>query len=263
MPTGKSQYRKGEYPTFEDYNIYAQRVVLNGEFVQHSHDFDEIVLILCGTGEHLVGQRVYSLKLGDVFVIKGETRHGFRGAENLELVNVMYDPRILLSGEGDLRAVAGFAYLFLVQPAIAQQEEYPYAVFLDEDATETASTLCGFLIRQLEDCAGQYQVAVQYGFKTLAAYLANHYRTREDLSEKLGIFTRAVQYLQYNAARPIKLQEVAEAAGMSQPSSSQIYYIDLSRGDSAVVYQQEEPNLFSRLLTSLNHGIYAVIEYFE
>ena len=179
MPAGKSQYRKGEYPTFEDYSIYAQRVVLNGEFVQHSHDFDEIVLILCGTGEHLVGQRVYSLKRGDVFVIKGETRHGFRGAENLELVNVMYDPRILLSGEGDLRAVAGFAYLFLVQPAIAQQEEYPYAVFLDEDATETASTLCGFLIRQLEDCAGQYQVAVQYGFKTLAAYLANHYRTRE------------------------------------------------------------------------------------
>lgn len=100
MPTGKSQYRKGEYPTFEDYSIYAQRVVLNGEFVQHSHDFDEIVLILSGTGEHLVGQRVYSLKRGDVFVIKGETRHGFRGAENLELVNVMYDPRILLSGEG-------------------------------------------------------------------------------------------------------------------------------------------------------------------
>ena len=114
-----------------------------------------------------MGQRVYSLKRGDVFVIKGETRHGFRGAKNLELVNVMYDPRILLSGEGDLRAVAGFAYLFLVQPAIAQQEEYPYAVFLDEDATETASTLCGFLIRQLEDCAGQYQVAVQYGFRGL------------------------------------------------------------------------------------------------
>lgn len=224
MPTGKSQYRKGEYPTFEDYSIYAQRVVLNGEFVQHSHDFDEIVLILSGTGEHLVGQRLYSLKRGDVFVIKGETHHGFRGAENLELVNVMYDPRILLSGEGDLRAVAGFAYLFLVQPAIAQQEEYPYAVFLDEDATETASTLCGFLIRQLEDCAGQYQVAVQYGFKTLAAYLANHYRTREDLSEKLGIFTRAVQYLQYNAARPIKLQEVAEAAAVSQRHLERVFF---------------------------------------
>ena len=36
------------------------------------------------------------------------------------------------------------------------------------------------------------------------------------------------------------VKEVAEAAGMSKPSSSQIYYIDLSEGDSAVVYQQEE-----------------------
>ena len=59
------------------------------------------------------------------------------------------------------------------------------------------------------------------------------------------------------------VKEEAEAAGMRKPSSSQIYYIDLSEGDSAVVYQQEESNLLSRLLTSLNHGIYAVVEYFE
>ena len=79
MPTGKSQYRKGEYPTFEDYNIYAQRVVLNGEFVQHSHDFDEIVLILSGTGEHLVGQRVYSLKRGTCSSSRGRRATAFGG----------------------------------------------------------------------------------------------------------------------------------------------------------------------------------------
>ena len=59
------------------------------------------------------------------------------------------------------------------------------------------------------------------------------------------------------------VQEAAEAAGMSKPSGSQIYYIDLSDGDSAVVYQQKEPDVLSRLLTSLHHGVYAVVEYFE
>ena len=59
------------------------------------------------------------------------------------------------------------------------------------------------------------------------------------------------------------VKETAEAAGMSKPSSSQIYYVDLSDGDSVVVYQQEEPGILSRLLTSLNHGIYAVVEYFD
>ena len=59
------------------------------------------------------------------------------------------------------------------------------------------------------------------------------------------------------------VKAAAEAAGMTKPSSSQIYYIDLSGGDTAVIYQQEEPGVLSRLLTSLSHGIYAVVEYFD
>ena len=46
------------------------------------------------------------------------------------------------------------------------------------------------------------------------------------------------------------VKAAAEAAGMGKPSSSQIYYMDLSDGDSAVVYQQAEPGGHSRLLTS-------------
>ncbi len=59
------------------------------------------------------------------------------------------------------------------------------------------------------------------------------------------------------------VKEASEAAGMSRPSSGQIGYIDLSDGDTAVVYQQEEPGFFSQMLSSLNHGIYAVVEYFD
>jgi len=59
------------------------------------------------------------------------------------------------------------------------------------------------------------------------------------------------------------VREAAEAAGMTKPSASQICYLDLSEGDSAVVYQKEDPGVLSRALTSLNHGVYAVVEYFE
>lgn len=59
------------------------------------------------------------------------------------------------------------------------------------------------------------------------------------------------------------IKEAAEAAGMSKPSSSQIYYIDLSEGDSAVVYEEAEPGILSQLLESLHHGVYAVVEYFD
>ena len=73
--------------------------------------------------------------------------------------------------------------------------------------------------------------------------------------------TLTTQYEQMYDLETVKT--AAEEAGMSKPSNSQIYYVDLSDGDSAVVYQKEEPDILSRLLTSLNHGVYAVVEYFE
>jgi len=59
------------------------------------------------------------------------------------------------------------------------------------------------------------------------------------------------------------VKEVAAAAGMAKPVGSQVYYLDLSNGDSAVVYQTETPSVLSRLVTSLHHGVYAVVEYFN
>lgn len=59
------------------------------------------------------------------------------------------------------------------------------------------------------------------------------------------------------------VKEAAESAGMAKPSSGQTYYMDLSGGDSAVVYQKKEAGLLEQILASLNHGVYAVVEYFD
>ena len=59
------------------------------------------------------------------------------------------------------------------------------------------------------------------------------------------------------------VREAADAAGMTKPSTSQTCSLDMAGGDSAIVYQQEEPSVLSSVLTSLNHGVYAVVEYFK
>lgn len=60
------------------------------------------------------------------------------------------------------------------------------------------------------------------------------------------------------------VKEVAAAAGMAKPTSSQITYLDLAGEDSATVYQTESsPSVLSRALSSLHHGVYAVVEYFD
>ena len=59
------------------------------------------------------------------------------------------------------------------------------------------------------------------------------------------------------------IKEAAAAAGMSKPSSSQVYYIDLSEPDGVVVYQQQSASVLSKVLSSLGKGVCAVVEYFK
>ena len=61
------------------------------------------------------------------------------------------------------------------------------------------------------------------------------------------------------------VKEVAAAAGMGKPASSQIVYLDITSEDSATVYQTDDsgPSVLSRMLNSLHHGVCAVVEYFD
>lgn len=73
--------------------------------------------------------------------------------------------------------------------------------------------------------------------------------------------TLTAQYEQMFDIATVK--EVAAAAGMAKPGTSQVCYLDLSGADSAVVYQYEDPSVLSHVLSSLHHGIYSVVEYFD
>lgn len=60
-----------------------------------------------------------------------------------------------------------------------------------------------------------------------------------------------------------KVKTAAEAAGMKKPSGSQVRFVDLSGGDSVVIYQQEESGMVSTLMLSVRRGFQAVKEFFD
>ncbi len=59
------------------------------------------------------------------------------------------------------------------------------------------------------------------------------------------------------------IKEAAEEAGMAKPSSSQIYYVDLSSPDNVVLYRHAEANVLSRVFGSVGHGLASFVEYFK
>ena len=58
------------------------------------------------------------------------------------------------------------------------------------------------------------------------------------------------------------IKAVAEAEGMSKPSSGQIQYIDLSGNDSAVVYSGE-PSVTAQVFADVQRSAVSVVEFFR
>lgn len=59
------------------------------------------------------------------------------------------------------------------------------------------------------------------------------------------------------------VKAAAEAAGMSQPSESQVYYIDLPGEDQAVAYSGGTGGMFRGVLDSIHSGIDSLKAYFR
>ncbi len=67
----------------------------------------------------------------------------------------------------------------------------------------------------------------------------------------------------YNRAFDLEtVESTARAAGMSKPSPSQIYYLDMGASDSASVYTHKEYDVLDQIFSSFGQGFYSVVEYF-
>ncbi|MCI9166488.1 MAG: hypothetical protein HFF65_01665 [Oscillospiraceae bacterium] len=103
---------------------------------------------------------------------------------------------------------------------------------------------------------------------TLLCYVRINSISRSIVSMKERISVLQVEQValltQYEQAFDLSsVKEAAEAAGMTIPSESQIYYIDLPGEDQAVSYTGRDGGLLDRVLTGLSRAMYAVVEYFQ
>lgn len=72
--------------------------------LMHSHkDFSELVIVTEGSARHIVDNESYVISKGDVFVISGDTEHGFSDAQDLRICNIMFEPSFWTKNSYDIK----------------------------------------------------------------------------------------------------------------------------------------------------------------
>lgn len=208
----------------EDFLFKVERTCLESDFFVHNHDFSELVVISGGSGIHIIDDREYPVKAGDVFVIKGDTSHGFKDVSCLQLYNIMYDIRWISHMEDELKKMTGFQALFVLEPYYRKEHRFESRLQLSAEWLDRTVRHLNCMYEEYTTRKEGYKSIIRAYFTTLAVMLSRYYSSSGSrMSRKLFSIADAITYMESNFTQPIRLEELAARAFMSARHFSRVF----------------------------------------
>jgi len=202
------------------------------DFALHKHDFSELFLVLEGSGKHLVADFEYPLSVGDVFVINGETEHGFKDVSGLKLINLMFDASAPFFEQPSMRVLAGYQTLFKIEPLARQTSEYSAKLTLNQSQLTTVEQMLESIRAEYQVAPPGFEVMISSLMQQLIVTLARTYAQQQQDTPKTTLaLSRAMVFIEQNYTRSeLTPEQIAQAAFISQRQLERLFkhYLDTS-----------------------------------
>jgi AraC-like DNA-binding protein len=213
-----------------DFPLACMRIKEHGNTAVHGHSFHELVIIVAGQGHHVLDGEEYPLSAGDVFVVRGEMKHGYAGTDHMTLVNILYNPRQLGLPLNELRDLPGYHALFRVQPRLRPGERFKSRFRLsEEDLVETAGMIYR-LEQELERNRPGYRFVAFAQLMNLIGFLSRCYSQCDSPAERpLLAMGEVLSYIEQRLRDPIAVRDLTRVARMSESTLNRTFRRVLGR----------------------------------
>lgn len=198
----------------------------DNDLFMHTHaDFSELVIVLNGTAMHKVDNEAYFIKKGDVFVISHNTSHGFENPNDFHICNIMYRPEILKSSDYDIRKMAGYHALFVIEPYFNTERSFRSRLRLQLAEHEKVSDIIAKMIEEYDKRISGWKTLLSSYFMTLVVLLSRAYDMPSyDMKSDIINIAKSVSYIENNYNDPISVEKLAEMSNLSVRHYSRIFH---------------------------------------
>jgi AraC-like DNA-binding protein len=185
----------------------------------HLHDFTELVIITKGEGVHFINEYEYPVTGGDVFVIHGSEKHGYKNTNKLQLLNIIFDQNRLGLPLSDLPRLAGYHALFSLEPEFRKQRKLNALFRLNVKDLSIAIKLVEKIQDEIEQKREGFECMAKAVFLELACFLSRQYADSDvaDVRECLRLGT-VFSFLEENFRKNISIKKLCQMAHMSESS---------------------------------------------
>jgi AraC-like DNA-binding protein len=192
--------------------------------IQHRHDFCELVIVTQGQAFQRLENRDFPVTAGDVFLLQGNTSHYFHARQNLNLINVMYDPEKIGLPENELRRIPGYCAMFLLEPAYRRTHRFESRLHLSRIPLGRAEQLAAELEKELAEQRPGFEAAARVKLVELIVFLSRAYDATETTeAHALLRVGHVIGALENDFSKGWKIEELLRIAHMSRSSLMRVF----------------------------------------
>lgn len=215
-----------DFPFFIQYGHHS-----DNDCQMHGHsDFSELVIVLEGNAEHLVGNEKYPISKGEVFVINKDTEHGYNSASNFKICNIMFKPEIMLEKIFNIKQTAGFQALFVVEPQYLQSKRFCSRLRLNAHDFAEVKRMTEYMLDEYNCKDDGWQTVVYTQFLQLCVTLSKIYQKNSNSTDREVMrLSRAIAYIEKNFCEDISAARLASECGYSERQLSRLFKLTFSQ----------------------------------
>jgi AraC-like DNA-binding protein len=206
----------GYFTQDTDYPFFIQYGFHDSDLNMHAHaDFSELVIVLNGTAIHKVDNEAYFIKKGDVFVISNNTSHGYEDTHDFRICNIMYRSETL-SSNSDIRKLAGFHALFVIEPYLSMERSFQSRLKLQLADFGQVSNIISRMVQEYERKADGWKTMLNSYYMILVTLLSRAYTLSSfDVKTDVINIAKSVSYMESHYTDPISIEELAMLSNLS------------------------------------------------
>lgn len=198
------------FPFFIQYGEHSEKLDMHGH-----EDFSELVIVLSGRAEHIVDSERFSVRRGDVFVMGSGIAHGYENPQDFHICNIMFRPEALLSADYDIKRLAGFHALFLLEPHFNTAQGFQSRLRLAPDSFGEIERLIKAAVDEYSSDNAGKETMLTALFMQIVVVLSRLYGCTEKQREITGI-AQAAAYMEEHFAEDFSVSELLAVSHYSQ-----------------------------------------------
>ena len=180
----------------------------------HSHDFEELLLVVNGTACYSSPAGQSQLEPGDVYLIHPGQKHGFSNSKHLAVYNVLWAPDELRFDFGCVRRLPGYRALFL--RADDPDGKSGQHIRLNREQLMKAKFLIEQIHEELNSRQEEYRTAIYSLLGVLFITICRQPADPEKASHAgPQNIARVIRYMEKHYAKPLNRANLAHIANMS------------------------------------------------